>query len=235
MAWPVPTLEVLYEDNHLLVVNKPAGLPTMGLAAGEMTALIAAKEYVRRKYDKPGNVYLGVVSRLDAPVTGVLLLARTSKAASRLAAAFKQRDVDKLYWAVTEKLPATPAARLEHFLRKDERHKKVHVADPAAPDAQQAVLSYRLRATEPPRAWLEVQLETGRKHQIRVQLAASIGPVVGDRKYGSQIPLREGIALHARRLEFEHPIRKTPLVVEAPLPRSWRASGPLRFVAQAAG
>jgi 23S rRNA pseudouridine1911/1915/1917 synthase len=230
-----PTLEILYEDNHLLAINKPAALPTMGLAEGEMTALVAAREYVRRKYDKPGNVYLGTVSRLDAPVTGVLLFARTSKAASRLSAAFKSRDVEKIYWAVTEGPPPVPAARLEHYLRKDERHKRVHLCGPEASDAQLAQLSYVLRGEAPPRSWLEVRLETGRKHQIRVQLAAAVAPILGDRKYGATVKFRDGIALHARRLVLEHPVRKTPLTIEAPLPRSWRVSPLLQFVAKAEG
>ena len=218
---PSQPLEVLYEDNHLLVVNKPAMLPTMGVGSSRPSLLSVAKEYVRGKFNKPGNVYLGVVSRLDAPVTGVVLLARTSKAASRLAEAFRNRAVQKVYWAVVSGRPDPPRGTLEHYLRKDERHRKMHVTNASAADAQLARLHYEVRATRGDLSWVEVQLETGRKHQIRVQLAKLGHPVLGDLKYGSagQFPL--GIALHARRLEIEHPIRKEPLQFVAPLPAAW--------------
>lgn len=215
-------LHVLYEDNHLLVVNKPALLPTMGVAADKPSLLTVCKEYIRTKYDKPGNVYLGVVSRLDAPVTGVVLLARTSKAAARLTAAFKSRDVEKTYWAVVAGVPVHPQGTLEHFLRKDDRHRKMHVTNAGAKDAQLARLSYRVLAETNDLSHLEVALETGRKHQIRVQLAKLGHPIVGDRKYGSGIEFASGIALHARRLEIEHPVRKEPIEFEAPLPGAWR-------------
>src|SRR6185295_7986870 len=126
-------LEILYEDNHLLAVNKPAGLPTMGVANDRPSLLAEAKEYVRRKYNKPGNIYLGIVSRLDAPVTGVVLLARTSKAAGRLSKQFRERDVHKFYWAIVQG-PVEPAkGKLVDFLRKDERHRRMHVAGENAP------------------------------------------------------------------------------------------------------
>src|SRR5688572_10977719 len=123
-------LEVLYEDNHLLAVNKPAMLPTMGVADDRDSLLAVAKEYVRRKYNKPGNVYLGIVSRLDAPVTGVVLLARTSKAAGRLSAQFRERDVDKRYWAIVEGTIEPREGPLKDFIRKDERHRRMHIANP---------------------------------------------------------------------------------------------------------
>src|SRR5690242_9612091 len=126
-------LEVLYEDNHLLAVNKRAMLPTMGVAEDEASLLTVAKEYIRKKYNKPGNVYLGVVSRLDAPVTGVVLLARTSKAASRLSAQFRERDVEKLYWAIVEGRIMPAEGRLVNFMRKDERHRKMHVTGANTP------------------------------------------------------------------------------------------------------
>src|SRR6185295_11387977 len=137
-------LEILYEDNHLLAVNKPAGLPTMGVANDRPSLLAEAKEYVRRKYNKPGKVYLGIVSRLDAPVTGVVLLARTSKAAARLSEQFREREVEKSYWAVVEGKLSPPTGTLVDFLRKDERHRKVHATIESAAGAQRAELSYRV-------------------------------------------------------------------------------------------
>lgn len=215
-------LDVLYEDNHLLVVNKPALLPTMGVAESRPSLLKLAKEYIRQKYQKPGNVYLGVVSRLDAPVTGVVLLARTSKAAARLSAAFRERQVEKTYWAVVESVPDELEAVLEHYLRKDERHRRVHVTHADCPDAQLARLRYSLLRSAEDFSLLEVQLETGRKHQIRVQLAKVGHPVVGDFKYGSQVEFPAGLALHALRLKLRHPVRDEELAFEAPLPASWQ-------------
>jgi 23S rRNA pseudouridine1911/1915/1917 synthase len=223
MNRPAERLETLFEDNHLLVVNKPAMLPTMGVAKSEPSLLKLAKEYIRDKYAKPGNVYLGVVSRLDTPVTGVTILARTSKAAARLSAAFRERRVQKTYWAVVEGAPAEAAATVEHYLRKDERHRKVHVTHANAADAQLARLSYRTLRIVNQYALLEIALETGRKHQIRVQLAKLGHPIVGDRKYGSDLPFASGIALHARRLVIEHPVLKQPMEFVAPVPPAWQS------------
>jgi 23S rRNA pseudouridine1911/1915/1917 synthase len=224
-------LDVLYEDNHLLAVNKPAMLPTMGVAAERASLLAEAKEYVRRKYNKPGNVYLGIVSRLDAPVTGVVLLARTSKAAGRLAKQFRERDVEKVYWALVDGAVEPPVGGLTDFLRKDERHRRMHIASQHTPGAQAAELSYRVLGGNPgePRVresasatLLEVRPLTGRKHQIRVQLSHAGFPILGDRKYGASRSFPEGVALHARRLVVEHPVSKMQLAMEAPLPASWR-------------
>jgi 23S rRNA pseudouridine1911/1915/1917 synthase len=216
-------LDVLYEDNHLLVVNKPAMLPTMGVADDRPSLLSVAKEYVRRKYNKPGNVYLGIVSRLDAPVTGVVLLARTSKAAGRLSQQFRERDVEKLYWAIVEGPVEPEEGQLVDFLRKDERHRRMHVTAPNTPDAQRAELTYRVvRSLGGTLALLEVRPLTGRKHQIRLQLSHAGLTIVGDRKYGSTRPFRGGIALHSRRLVIEHPVSKIKLEFEAPLPASWQ-------------
>jgi 23S rRNA pseudouridine1911/1915/1917 synthase len=211
----------LYEDNHLLAINKPALLPTMGVAEDVPSVLTVAREWLRAKYDKPGNIYLGIVSRLDAPVTGLLLLAKTSKAASRLTEAFRRRDVAKVYLAAVEGRLNSPAGRLEHFLRKDERHRKMHTTHAGAPGAQAARLTYAQLLATADASLVEVQLETGRKHQIRVQLAKVGCPIVGDLKYGSRVAFEPGIALHSHRLELEHPVRREPLVLEAPLPASW--------------
>jgi RluA family pseudouridine synthase len=216
------TLDILYEDNHLLAVNKPAMLPTMGVADDRESLLTTAKDYLRQKYQKPGNVYLGIVSRLDAPVTGVVLLAKTSKAAARLTEAFRLRRVEKRYLAVVEGELADETAVLQHYLRKDERHRKVHVTHAACADAQLARLTYQVIATIEGMSLLEIELDTGRKHQIRVQLAKIGHPIVGDRKYGSQCALTAGIALHSHRLELEHPVKHEPLKIEAPAPAAWR-------------
>lgn len=216
------SLDVLYEDNHLLAVNKPAMLATMGADPATPSLLSVAKEWLRRKYDKPGNVYLGIVSRLDGPVTGVVIIAKTSKAAARLSEAFRTRAVRKVYLAAVEGELAEPRGTLEHFLRKDERHRKVHATHAGHPEAQEARLAYRAISSHGGASLLEVEPETGRKHQIRVQLSKAGHPIVGDRKYGAAQPFPLGIALHALRLELEHPVRREPLILSAPLPRSWR-------------
>lgn len=220
-----PPLEVLFEDNHLLVVVKPAGIATMGVPGEETSLLTLAKAYIKQRYQKPGNVYLGVVSRLDAPVTGVVLIARTSKAARRLSEQFRSREVAKTYWALVEGCPQPASGQWVDWLAHDERHRRVHIVGPGHPGAQEARLGYRrLRGWEGV-SLLEVELETGRKHQIRVQAAEHGCPIVGDRKYGSRRPFAAGIALHARRLEVTHPVSGQRLEFEAPLPRSWRAFG----------
>lgn len=216
-----PTLEVLYEDNHLLAINKPAMLATMGVDAERASVLTAAKEYLRRKYAKPGNVYVGIVSRLDGPVTGLVLLAKTSKAAARLSEAWRTRAVRKVYWAAVEGEVAPASGTLENYLRKDERHRKVHVTNAGAEGAQLARLTYRTLKSAGEVTLLEVELETGRKHQIRVQLARLGNPIIGDLKYGGRERFPRGIALHAQALELEHPVRREPLRLEAPLPRAW--------------
>jgi len=214
-------LNVIYEDNHLLVVNKPAKLPTMGVAADQPSLLSVAKEYIRYKYDKPGKVYLGIVSRLDAPVTGLVVIARTSKAASRLSTAFRERHVKKLYWAIVSGVPDQSESTLEHYLRKDERHRRVHTTHADCPDAQLARLQFRQQAANENASLLEVELETGRKHQIRVQLAKIGHPIFGDIKYGSAEKFPAGIALHAHQLELKHPVRDELMHFTAPLPASW--------------
>jgi len=216
------SLHVIYEDNHLLVVNKPAGLATMGVGPDRTSLLDLAKEYIRKKHHKPGNVYLGIVSRLDAPVTGVVIIARTSKAAGRLSASFRQRTVEKIYWAIVDGQVEPSTARLEHYLRKDERHRRVHTTHADCPGAQSAWLDYAILKGNQQCSLLEVRPGTGRKHQIRVQLAAHRYPIVGDRKYGSESPFPQGIALHARRLSLDHPVRDERMRFEAPLPAAWQ-------------
>lgn len=216
---------VLYEDNHLLALDKPAGLATMGAAAGRPSLWALAKEYIKQKYHKPGGVYLGTVSRLDAAVSGVVLFARTSKAAGRLAEQFRSRSTKKLYWAIVEGLPA-PTAECVDWLIKDERLKRMRAVAASATAqhgrAQQAHLIYR-RLHETAAGWLlEIDLRTGRKHQIRVQLSQRGLTILGDRKYGSRAPFTAGIALHARQLEFTHPTRRERLSLTAPAPPTWQ-------------
>ncbi len=215
------TPDILYEDNHLLAINKPAGLATMGVPTGEASLLTWAREYVKRKYQKPGNVYLGVVSRLDALVTGVALFARTSKAAARLSRQFREREVRKEYWALIANPLQPSVGELTDWLEKSEAQRKMVICAPQSPGAVQARLRYRFLPRRSGGGWVEVELLTGRKHQIRVQLAARNCPILGDRKYGSPVPFAQGIALHARQLELTHPVRKNRLSIVAPLPRYW--------------
>jgi 23S rRNA pseudouridine1911/1915/1917 synthase len=216
-------LQVLYEDNHLLAVVKPAGLATMGTPAGKPTLLEIAKQYIKDRYQKPGNVYLGVVSRLDAPVTGVVVLARTSKAARRLNEQFRGRDVEKTYWALVDGRIDPPEGRLEDWMAEDPRHRRMWVVGPQRRGAKRAELAYRTLRALGRDSWLEIELLTGRKHQIRVQLADRGHPVLGDRKYGSQKPWAVGIALHARRIVLNHPVQSKVLELEAPIAETWQA------------
>lgn len=216
-------INVLYEDNHLLAVLKPAMLPTMGVAADKPSLLNAARKYIKRKYRKPGNVYLGTLSRLDAPVTGVVLFARTSKAASRLSEQIRQLTVGKSYWALVNGLVEPAKAECVDWVRKDERHRRMHITTKDAIGAKQARLGYQTLSQLKNATLLEIALHTGRKHQIRLQLAHRDFPVLGDRKYGGKsIPtFPDGIALHARKMIIDHPVTRQRLTLEAPLPPSW--------------
>lgn len=214
----LPPLEVLYEDNHCLVVNKPARVLTMGDETGEPTLLDQAKQYLKQKYDKPGNVYLGVVHRLDRPTSGVVLFARTSKAASRLSDQLRRHAMTKTYHALVEGGPAKESDKLSHWLLKNRETNIVSVVSEGTRDAQAAVLSYRLLEKRGEKSLLEVIPETGRSHQIRVQLAEIGTPIVGDKKYGSPTLLGGKICLHAFSLEFEHPTLKESVRVETPVP-----------------
>lgn len=219
-------LEILYEDNHLLVANKPAGLPTQGAAAGDQSVVTLAKAYLKAKHRKPGNVYLGVVSRLDAAVSGVLVLARTSKAAARLSAQFRDNQAEKTYWALVERPPEPPEGELKHWVLKNDGQHRMEVVPPQTAGSQEARLSYRTLRAQPARTLVEVRLHTGRKHQIRLQLATIGCPVLGDSKYGSHRPFAAGIALHAVGLAIEHPTTKERLEFHAPPPKGWKLEGP---------
>jgi 23S rRNA pseudouridine1911/1915/1917 synthase len=197
----------------------------MGVSPDRPSLVGIAKHYLKHKYNKPGHVYLGVVSRLDAPVTGLVLLAKTSKAAARLAELLREGQVEKTYWAVVEGRPHPSGAQCVDWVFKDERQRRMRVVGPDHPGAQEARLRYRALHPLGPNTWVEVELETGRKHQIRLQLAARGWPVLGDRKYGATQPFNHGIALHARGLRLVHPVRKTNLELTAPLPADWKRLG----------
>ena len=226
---------VLYEDNHLLVLNKPTGMVSQGALPNEPSAVEWAKHYLKQKYAKPGNVFVGVVSRLDRDVSGVLVLARTSKGAARLNEQFRERTVEKTYWGAVAWQPlATPPpdeGQCVDWLAEDTDAGRMTTVDvdrlsPGAKEgAQQASLGFRCLERATAGALLEVALETGRKHQIRVQLSARGWPIVGDHRYGSRKAFAEGIALHARRIRFRHPTRDETLTIEAPCPASWRELG----------
>lgn len=216
-----PRLPVLYEDNHLLVVSKPAPLPTMGVKPDQESAVSIAKEYLRQKYQKPGNVYLGVVSRLDAMVTGVLPLARTSKCASRLSAQFRERSPTKTYLAITPRCPALEPGKLIDWLVKDEAKHRMMTTTPQSSGAQRSELELMRIREIGDLLLLEIRLLTGRKHQIRVQLASRGAAIIGDRKYGSHQPFPGGIGLHAKKLEIDHPTTSEKLEFIAPNPPNW--------------
>ena len=214
----LPPLEVLYEDNHCLVVNKPARVLTMGDDTGEPTLFELAKQYLRKKYNKPGNVYLGVVHRLDRPTSGVVLFARTSKAASRLSDQLRRHAMTKTYHALVEGVPKSRSGTLSHWLLKDRETNIVSVVEKGVSESQSAILDYRVIKTVGKRSLLEVIPQTGRSHQIRVQLADIGTPSVGDKKYGSTALMGGKICLHAFSLGFEHPTTKESLNIQATLP-----------------
>lgn len=245
------SLRVLYEDNHCLAVYKPPGLLTMGFPGAPLTLIDHARNYIKQRYRKPGKVFLGVLHRLDLPVSGVVLFARTSKSASRLSRQFREQKVKKYYWAVVENAFGRDQCVLEDWLIRDSRLKKVIVVPDAIEGSQYATLGVErvqvLEAGSPARqknqsqsgsgekiehanriklrklTLLDLRPATGRKHQLRVQLSSRGFPICGDRKYGSQIFFQGSIALHARRVIFEHPIRREPISVSVELPPKWKA------------
>lgn len=214
-------LEVLHEDNHVLAVNKPPGLLAMGDSSGAITLVQLAKDYVKRTYHKPGEVYLGVVHRLDRPVSGVMLFARTSKAAARLSAQFREHSISKVYLAWIDGPLDQPAGTLTHWLLKDRTRNQTKAVPAGTPGALECLLDYQRIKAIGAKTLLEISPRTGRSHQIRVQLAAAHAPILGDAKYGSKSAWPNGIALHAQSISFQHPTLRELVAISAPLPRSW--------------
>jgi 23S rRNA pseudouridine1911/1915/1917 synthase len=214
-----PPFVVIYEDNHLLIVNKAAGVLSQGDATGDSSLVDLCKAYIKDKFNKPGAVFLGLVHRLDRPVSGVIVLARTSKALARMNELFRNKATRKIYWAIVKGTPDASSATLKHWLIKDENKNVTKSFNKETTGAQYAELNYRVIAEENGYSLLEVNPITGRPHQIRVQLSSIGCPIQGDVKYGSSRPNEDGsICLHARCLYFEHPVQRIPVMVEAPVP-----------------
>ena len=213
------SMEVLYEDNHVIAVNKSCSEIVQGDKTGDEPLPEVIKRYLKDKYNKPGNVFCGVTHRLDRPVTGVVLFARTSKALSRLNEMFQTHAMTKTYWAIVKQQPEELEGRLEHYLVRNEKQNKSYAYETPKAGAKRAVLSYKVIAKSENYTLLEIQLETGRHHQIRCQLAQMGCPIKGDLKYGfSRSNPDGGISLHARSLEFEHPVSHEPIKIVAPVP-----------------
>lgn len=218
-------LAVLYEDNHIIIVNKRSSDLVQGDGTGDEPLDAVVRRYLKEKYNKPGDVFLGVVHRLDRPVSGCVVYARTSKALSRLSELFRTREVKKTYWAIVSDRPPAEEGVLISYLKKNEKQNKSYVYDKEVKGSKQAELSYRLLAHSERFYLLEVDLYTGRHHQIRAQLAAAGCPIKGDLKYGSQRSNEGGgISLHSRRVSFMHPVKKEEIITQAPLPddKTWR-------------
>lgn len=219
-------MNVVYEDNHIIIVNKQSGEIVQGDKTGDIPLSDIVKQYIKEKYNKPGNVFLGVVHRLDRPVSGLVVFAKTSKALSRLNEMFRTGDVHKTYWAIVKKNDIAPEATLTDWLTRNERQNKSYAHNREVPGAKKAVLSYKVRSMSDNYMLLEVRLMTGRHHQIRCQLAHMGCPIKGDLKYGSPRSNPDGsISLMSRRVEFVHPVSKETIAVEAPVPddRLWQA------------
>lgn len=211
--------QILYEDNHIIIINKLPSEIVQGDKTGDATLPDAIKAYLKEKYNKPGNVFCGVVHRLDRPTSGAVIFARTSKALERLNAQFREKETNKVYWAIVENKPANPERKLVHHLRKNESQNKSYVVDAKTNGAKEAILSYKLIQSSERYHLMEIALETGRHHQIRTQLAA-IGCIIkGDVKYGAKRSNEDGsICLHARKISFIHPTTKEEITVVAPTP-----------------
>ena len=212
-------MDVVYEDNHLIIVNKSSSEIVQGDKTGDKPLAEMVKEYIKQKYHKPGNVFLGVVHRLDRPVSGLVVFARTSKALARLNEMFRTKEVHKTYWAIVGNCPPTEEGELVHWLVRNEKRNKSYAYDKEKSEAKKAILDYRLIGRSERYFLLEVDLKTGRHHQIRCQLAKMGCPIKGDLKYGSPRSNPDGsICLHARRVRFVHPVSKQEIDVEAPVP-----------------
>lgn len=211
--------EILFEDNHLLIINKKAGELAQGDETGDIPLIDSLKVFIKNRDQKPGNVFLGLVHRLDRPTSGILVFAKTGKALARMNELFKTRDVQKNYWAIVEGKPEKDFGHLEHYLRKNQKNNKVTVFTQPTPEAKLAILEYKVLGNLDNYALLEVNLFTGRSHQIRSQLSFISHPIKGDLKYGAKRSNPDGsISLHARTLKFIHPVKKEELTIIAPPP-----------------
>ncbi len=213
-------MEIIYEDNHIIAVNKACGEIVMSDRTGDTPLTEPVKSYLREKYQKPGNIFLGLPHRIDRPTSGIVLLAKTGKMLTRLNALFKERDeIRKIYWAVVDKVPGPESDTLHHFMTRDRERNKSTAHTKAVPDSKPASLSYSVLAKLDRYTLLEIELHTGRHHQIRAQLARIGLHIKGDLKYGFPRSNTDGgIHLHARRIEFIHPVKLEPVSITAPLP-----------------
>lgn len=213
--------QILYEDNHLLVINKKAGQLVQGDKTGDESLLDSIKNFIKKRDQKPGNVFLGLVHRIDRPTSGLVIYAKTSKALSRLTQMVKNREIKKTYWAIVPKEMIPQSQRLVHYLKKNEKTNKAIVFPKPTDGAKESILTYSVLKTLDNYQLLEIDLETGRHHQIRAQLSKIGIPIKGDLKYGApRSNLDGGISLHARKLEFIHPVTKEEIQIIAPVPEN---------------
>jgi 23S rRNA pseudouridine1911/1915/1917 synthase len=215
-----PPVTILYEDNHLLIVNKRVSDLVQGDITGDLSLDALLKEFIRKRDNKPGEVFLGIPHRLDRPVSGVVIFAKTGKALSRMAGLFREKEVEKVYHAIVEKCPQPESGTLEHFITRNTKQNKSYIHPKEVPGSKDARLHYRKLASSDRYHLLEILLETGRHHQIRAQLAGTGSVIKGDRKYGAkQTNKNGGISLHARKISFIHPVKRELLEVVAPYPK----------------
>lgn len=212
---------VIYEDNHIIIVSKDAGEIVQGDKTGDTPLSDTVKEYIKEKYNKPGNVFIGVPHRLDRPVSGIVVMARTSKALSRLTEMFREGEVKKTYWAIVKKMPPKNEDELVHYLVRNEKLNKSFAYDQEVNNSKKAILHYKIIGKSDNYYLLEIDLKTGRHHQIRCQLAKIGCPIKGDLKYGAERSNPDGsICLHARKVSFLHPVKKIMIEVEAVVPQT---------------
>lgn len=212
-------MQVLYEDNHIIIVSKTVNEIVQGDKTGDKTLIDSVKQYIKVKYNKPGDVFLGLAHRLDRPTSGIVVFARTSKALSRLNAMFRDGEIHKTYWAITANCPKETEGTLENFIQKNEKLNKSFIAPKETKEAKKAILNYRIISKSDRYYLWEINLLTGRHHQIRCQLAAINCPIKGDLKYGYPRSNPDGgLSLHARKVEFIHPVSKNEINVTAPVP-----------------
>jgi 23S rRNA pseudouridine1911/1915/1917 synthase len=228
--------EILYEDNHLLIVNKPAGLLAQGDLTGDPSLIDVAGDFLREKYSKPGKIFVGLPHRIDRPVSGAIILCKTSKSLSRVSSAFKNNEVKKSYWAIVTRRPPAQSERLVHWLVKDKNINKVHAYTRETARAKKSELEYEILAEQDNRYLILVRPVTGRSHQIRAQLSRNDIPIAGDVKYGGD-PAQENIRqiyLHSRSLDFPHPVKDIRIMITAPLPGSglWKLFANLEEIDQ---